>query len=419
MNRNEGNIVQTLSYLYEILLQIGTSFDIQENAKSFLMTLMLQQNFSFAGYYNIDGTSQMKTIFSIPKSHHQELTYDQRVFEILQPGQIVIIKREQKGFDFFNHFISYDPTELAIFYAGVKSILVLSKKRVALDIDELNKYSIVLNKFCLFMESLSSHNQINHEIMIKNEQAKTIAKNNILLEQQNVELKKYINSNNELEKFAYITSHDLKAPLKTLTGFSKLLKDNSESNLTPKQLEYLDYIEEGVQEMDKLIDGVLAFSKAKDSKLTNKKINLHTLLTEIQQMLYNGIHTKKAQIIEDDIPEYIYGQEIRIKQLFLNLLDNALKFSRTDIPLIIKITCVEDEQQYLFSIQDNGIGIRDEDKSNIFNLFEKSTTDTEHMGSGIGLSTCKRIVTQHGGMIWVESKMGVGTTFYFTIDRTL
>jgi len=413
MNKKEGDIVLTLSSLYEISLQIGKSFDVNENARSFLRTLMFQQNLSFAGYYTITNPTTFRKVFSIPKTSLEDKAFDEETLKSLVPNKIEILKEDDIGFTCFDRLNDFNQNELGVFFAGTKSILVLSKKNHELKVAELNKYALVFNKFCLFMESLESHHQIQYEIKIKNEQTQTIKRNNEQLETQNVKLRKYINSNNELEKFAYRTSHDLKAPLRTMTSFSKLLKSNKESNLNQEQVEYLGFIEQGGNQMDQLIDGILEYSRINAPQIKKDKINLHELLTQIELMLFDNINSIDATIIKTNLPEYIYGDETKLKQLFLNLLNNALKFYRKEVKPIITISCCTNDS--VFSISDNGIGMKQENTEKIFEIFEKLNTDQLYKGSGIGLSTCKQIVLQHGGSIWVDSKLNEGSTFYFTI----
>jgi len=416
MNENQNDIVLTLASLYEILLQIGKSFDIKENAQSFLKTLMLQQNLSFAGYYSFVNSVTLKKVFSIPKTKFGAKAVNPEWLGIFSKNDLIILDNSNKEYQYFNFLFDSAYSKLAVFRGGDKSILVLGIKSQQLSFTQLNAYTLVFKKFCFFMESLESHNQINHEISIKNEQAKTIQKNNLQLEKQNEELRKYINSNNELEKFAYRTSHDLKAPLKSLSSFTKLLALNSELNLTDIQLKYLKIIDDSGQQMDLLIDGILEYSRFNESQVKKQKVNIQGLLEQVELMLFDNISSVRAQIKKKDLPNSIWGDETKLKQLFLNLISNALKFRRSDVLPIITITCAESTAEYLFSVQDNGIGMKQENTDKIFKVFERLNSDQFYEGSGIGLSTCKQIVIQHNGRIWVDSTLHKGSTFYFTIS---
>jgi len=418
MTENENDIVLTLSSLYEILLQIGQSFDIYENAKSFLRTLMLQQNLSFAGYYTYTNPLILEKVLSIPQTKFTSAGINPTTLEVFSKNDLVILNRSEKAFHFFNKLNEFDQKELGVYRGGEKSIILLSMNIKELSFSELNKYSLVFNKFCLFMESLKSHNQINEEIRIKNEQAETIKRNVLQLEKQNNELRKYINSNNELEKFAYRTSHDLKAPLRSMIAFSKLLFLNRDSNLTEKQLNILDLIHNSSLQMDQLINGILAYSKINQTKIKKDKVDITKILDQVELMLFDNIKKIDATLIKENLPPFVEGDEIKLKQLFLNLINNALKFHRTRVKPVIIIACIHGDDDYQFSIKDNGIGMKKEDTSKIFEIFERLNSNEKYQGSGIGLSTCKQIVIQHGGKIWVDSTENQGSTFYFTIGSS-
>lgn len=417
MKDNERDIILTLSSLYEILLQIGQSFDIKENAEYFLKTLMLQQNLSFAGYYKLVESETILNVYSIPKTKIQLAVIPGKVQQSLERGSIRILRKQDLGFEELCNLNELEQHEVAVSIAGTKSFLVMSKKFESFDIHELAKYELVINKFCLFMESLESHHQIKDEIRIKNEQALTIQTKSQELIEQNEQLRKYISSNTELEKFAYRTSHDLKAPLRSIVSFSKMLQKNSDANLTEDQLEYLNYIIKGGDQMNGLIDGILEYSKINALALKKSEIDLADLLDELALLLHENIASIDAKILRKNLPQTIIADRTKLKQLFLNLLNNALKFHRIGIAPEITISSEESEKVYQFSVADNGIGMKEENTTRIFEVFEMLNSANHYTGSGIGLSTCKQIVLQHGGRIWVDSELGKGSTFHFTIGK--
>jgi len=417
MSKKKQDIVLALTYLYEIQLQIGQSFDVEENARQFLKTLMLQQNLSFAGYYTISNSNQLHKVYSIPKTTLGDFEILESTRNVLKKESLKIYHDDDHDYQYFNRLNNFSQSELAVGFAGSKSLLVFGKNGELKNINELIKYTLVFNKFCLFMESLESHHQIKNEIRIKKKQALIIEKTSQQLKDQNLELIQYINSNNELEKFAYRTSHDLKSPLRTLISFSQLLKANKESNLTAKQLEYLDYIQQGGAQMNNLIDGILEYSRVNKLELNKDKIFLNELLEETILLLSENIMRVEAIIRKVDIPKVIVGDKIKIMQLFLNLLGNALKFCREDVVPVITISCEENDLAYTFAVRDNGIGMNPESTNKIFELFEKLNPEHKFQGSGIGLSTCKQIVLQHEGKIWVESELNNGSTFYFSLRK--
>lgn len=268
------------------------------------------------------------------------------------------------------------------------------------------------------MESLESHHQIKKEIKIKEQYAKTIEENNQLLVKQNEELLKYISSNNELEKFAYRTSHDLKAPLRAIMGFSQILKKAFNDGITEKHLKYLDTIVEAGIQMNSLIDGILEYSKVNATIVKYESIDFQNLISKTCKMLNKDLADPNCEIEIKEIPDTVIADKTKLQQVILNLLNNALKFTKNEISPKVIIACKEDDSKYLFTIEDNGIGIKEEHTNVIFEEFEKLNPNSSFAGSGIGLSTCKSIVIQHGGEIWVESEIGIGSTFYFTIKKT-
>ena len=184
--------------------------------------------------------------------------------------------------------------------------------------------------------------------------------------------------------------------------------------------EYISFIVEGTQYMNYLINELLNFSKF--SKVTDdieyEMIGGKHLITTVRKNLYQQIEESEANIVELDIPEELMGIKIKLIQLFQNLVSNAIKFRKKDAPCIICIDCVDMDEHWQFSIADNGIGIEKEYFDVIFETFKKLHSKQTYAGIGLGLSTCKKIVEQHNGDIWVESEFGEGTTFHFTLAKT-
>lgn len=226
--------------------------------------------------------------------------------------------------------------------------------------------------------------------------------------------KELMDSNNSLGQFAYVASHDLKEPLRTIGSFSQLIRRKLEGKLEEDTREYLNFIIEGVSRMSNLLDDLLALSKLdQDFEMTTVDLNRCVELTKLN--LRNALEKHNGTILSVDLP-VIQANRSQINQLLQNLLSNGLKFNRA-IPPIVEINCEEQSDDYLFSIKDNGIGIKEEYKEKIFSIFQRLHKKTDFEGTGIGLSICKKVVQNHGGKIWVESIPGVGTTFYFTIAK--
>ena len=237
------------------------------------------------------------------------------------------------------------------------------------------------------------------------------------LNHKNEELKKYIDSNMQLENFAYITSHDLREPLRTISGFASLLEKNYLGKLDETADEYLGYILTSTKNMNALIEDLLVFSRVHTGEHKVEKLNLDDLLFQVIRSLDSSIQDTGAVVTYENIPEVINANDTKMKQLFQNLIANAIKFRKPDTTPEVRITAKSKGELWEFSVQDNGIGISDEYFDKIFMIFKRLHTKDEYEGTGIGLSLCKKIVEQHGGEIHLESKEGEGTTFYFTIEK--
>ena len=260
---------------------------------------------------------------------------------------------------------------------------------------------------------------IYKDITEKKKQDEIIQKTLLELNKKNIDLEKYIESNGQLENFAYMASHDLKAPLRTITSYSQLLARRTKGKLDKTDLEFFNFIIDASKNMSNLIENLLNYSKANSQKKNFESINAFNMLEIITHELKADIDEKNVAISFDQIPTNMTGDQTRLKQLFQNMISNAIKFIEKDKKPQINIRCQKMENHFQFAIQDNGIGIKPEFHEKIFMLFRKLHGSGEYEGTGIGLALCKKIVEQHGGEIWVESTYGEGTTFFFTIDKAL
>lgn len=235
------------------------------------------------------------------------------------------------------------------------------------------------------------------------------------LSKKNVELEKYIESNMQLENFAYIASHNLQSSMRTIISHSQILQTKYKKSLSEDGQASLDFMINGTKTLNYIIHDLLNYSKVNTKKIKIKNIDLQQLLENLIKNLQSDIERTKANIILENIPKFIMIDPLKIRQLFQNLIDNALKFQKPNTSPIITINATKQEDHYKFTITDNGIGIEEEYGEKIFLLFKRLHTSDKYQGTGIGLSICKKIVEQHKGKIWFSSTYGQGTSFYFTI----
>jgi PAS domain S-box-containing protein len=239
------------------------------------------------------------------------------------------------------------------------------------------------------------------------------------MKQHEVELTKLTDdlrrSNKELEQFAYVASHDLREPLRMVTLFSQLLQKNYGGRLDPDADEFIGYIVEGAIRMDSLVNDLLEYSRVSSQGRPFQPTDFKSVIQEVRTNLAVAIMESGAVLDVRSLPT-IDADRSQIVQLYQNLISNAIKFRRDQAPHIT-IAMEEDKQEWMFSVQDNGIGIEEEYTAKIFNIFQRLHSKDQYAGTGIGLAICRRIVERHGGKIWVESDPGQGSTFRFTIPK--
>lgn len=220
-------------------------------------------------------------------------------------------------------------------------------------------------------------------------------------------------SNADLERFAYVVSHDLQEPLRSVSGYLELFMRRYGAELPDEGEFFLHYALDGADRMRQLINDLLTYSRVGTRGRPPTRVSSEIAFLAACERLAKLIEDSGAQITSDLLPE-LFGDESQIEQLFQNMLSNALKF-RSIAPLHIHIGVARQDSLWRFAIRDNGIGIDTAQSERIFQVFQRLHTREEYPGNGIGLAICKRIVERHGGRIWFESTPGQGSTFYFTL----
>jgi PAS domain S-box-containing protein len=219
-------------------------------------------------------------------------------------------------------------------------------------------------------------------------------------------------ANSDLQQFAYITSHDLQEPLRTISSYVDLLNRSAGPSIPEESRDYLDFIKEGARRMDALVQDLLLFARVSNQEVELKRVDIPSTLDWALQNLEAAIEETGAVISRGSLPD-VLGSRVHLVQLFQNLIANSLKYCGEQQPRI-HISAVREGSEWIFSVKDNGIGIAPEQHQRIFEIF-KRLHGRSVPGTGIGLAVCKRIVERHGGRIWVESEPGKGSEFKFAL----
>ena len=220
-------------------------------------------------------------------------------------------------------------------------------------------------------------------------------------------------SNTDLEQFAYVASHDLFEPLRMVTSYLQLFRQHFKDRIDNQGNEFLEFALEGAKRMEALIHDLLAYSRVDIRGRAFEPAQGEQIFSAAISNLKVAIQESGASITHSALPQ-VLADKVQLTQVFQNLIGNALKFRRDGAPQIT-VAAVRRDNEWVFSVHDNGIGIEPKDFDRIFVIFQRLHTRQEYAGTGIGLALCKKIIERHGGRIWVESTPGQGSTFFFTL----
>ncbi len=250
------------------------------------------------------------------------------------------------------------------------------------------------------------------------ERTEAIEKQKEELKQANAELKIKTSALEEANKdsrfFAHLISHDLREPLRSISGFMELLESKYKGRLDKNADEYIQFAIDGAARMNALIEDMLIYSRLEHSRDNFKEVSIKDVMTVVLDNLHGIVtHTQADIVVGDNLPT-VFADFSQMVQLFQNLVDNAVKYKGDTLPRI-KVSASRQDKNWLFSIEDNGIGIPDQYKERVFVMFQRLHTRDKYEGTGVGLAICKKIVERHGGTIWAEPALKGGTIFHFTI----
>jgi light-regulated signal transduction histidine kinase (bacteriophytochrome) len=221
-------------------------------------------------------------------------------------------------------------------------------------------------------------------------------------------------SNAELEQFAYVASHDLQEPLRMVSSYVQLFEKRYRGQVDEQADKYIRYAVEGARRMQTLIAGLLEYSRMGRQDTQPVRVSAEVALDQALANLRSALDEAAVEVTHDPLPEVV-ADVAQLGQVFQNLVGNAVKFRRRDVPLRVHVGAESQDGVHRFAVQDNGIGIRSEYAERVFVIFQRLHTRAEYPGTGIGLAICKKVVERYGGRIWFESSLGAGTTFYFTL----
>lgn len=225
-----------------------------------------------------------------------------------------------------------------------------------------------------------------------------------------------ISSNEELERFAFVCSHDLQEPLRMIRSFSEKLQGHIASDLEDdeKGKKYFRFITEGAERAQNLIADILTYSSISNDTQALQSVDIEEFIANINETMTSSHEDSAGKVTYDSLP-ILHGNQTQLYQLFQNLINNGLKYQRPDAKPHVHIGVKDDGEFWQFFVQDNGIGMEARHLKKIFDVFQRLHRKSQFAGTGVGLSICKKVVERHGGVLWVESEVGKGSTFYFTL----
>jgi len=263
----------------------------------------------------------------------------------------------------------------------------------------------------VFIELASARFKLQKEIGERERVAGEISRLNAALEQRNADL---LSANADLETFSHSVSHDLRAPLRHIQGYLGLLEESAAAKLSGDDLRKMGLVKDAARRMSQLIDDLLSFSRAGRAALRRSAVDMSGLVQETLRHLQPDITGRNIVWQIDTLPP-VSGDANLLRQVWTNLLANAVKYTRPRDPATIQISAESQEKEVVFRVKDNGVGFNMAYADRLFGVFQRLHTDAQFEGTGVGLANVRRIVQRHGGRTWAESEVDQGATFHFSL----
>ena len=302
-----------------------------------------------------------------------------------------------------------------IFLTGVvKTAEMMFKGYSAGAVDYLMKpviSGVLRAKVEVFVELAQVRHSLQQEIAERARIAGELSKLNMVLEQRNEDLTA---ANSDLEAFSHSVSHDLRMPLRHIQAYVSMIEESAFSKLNADEQRRLKGVREAAQRMSQLIDDLLAFSRIGRTAMRRSPVDLNTLVKAVITELQPEIKNRKVHWTLQQLP-YISGDRALLHQVFTNLLANAVKYTRTRSEARIQVLAIEQDDEIIVGVKDNGVGFDTAYSDKLFGVFQRLHNATEFEGTGVGLANVRRIVQRHGGRTWAESVLNEGATFYFSL----